>query len=1042
MNVIKSPNDKKEYRVIKLDNGLTAMLISDLGHLSGEQNELNEVGQASPSGGADSGRESDSDEESLSSDSYVCTSDEELEVDGGGKSSHQETRAQHMAAAALCVQVGSFSDPEDVPGLAHFLEHMLFMGNEKYPRENYYDSAVARYGGSDNAFTDCERTIYYFTVRPKYLREVLDIFASCFTSPLLNVNSMEREIEAVDSEFSLSSPRDSDRMDLLLGSCAKKGHPMTNFFWGNTKTLKDDPKLKNINVCERLKAFWKRYYSSHCMTLAVTSTETLDVLEGWVREKFSSIPCNGLPPPSFEDLEFPFQTEGFHKLYKVIPVKEMHRLVLSWALPPMQKFYRVKPLRYLGWILGHEGKGSIMAFLRRRFWAFELEAGNGGDGFEFNSTCSLFRINIELTEKGMDNVFEVISVVFQYLTMLRMAGPQKKIFEEVKDIEDNYFRFQEEVDKSDYVEEIAQNMQCFPSEHYLVGDKLYFDYDEEVIRACEDELTFENANVIIFSSRFATEDICNERETWTRAAYCHDDFPEDWVKHLNELEVHPDLHLPEENHFIAKIFTLKEEPAFTGDKYPIKIFEDDHGALWYKKDAKFNVPKGYICFHLISPLGRQSAKNAAAMDLWMSCLHQILSEDLYPAVAALLSYALYADDSGLVLQVSGFDHTLKLLFEEMLIRVVNFSPSESLFVTMKNQLFKSYYNILIKPGKLSKDVRLTIIQKSYWSVVDKRIALKEISRDDLLNFSKTFLSSIYFEGLVQGNYMIEEALSLCAIVKEQTNAVPLSQDCFFQQQTMHIPDGEAFCCVKSFSPTDPNSVVVNYYQSQPGTIKTSCLMELLLSIMEEPCFDILRTKETLGYDVSCSYKCNYGIIGFCVMVRSPSNKFSCTYVDQRIEAFLRVFASEIQSLSEEEFSIQKSSLIDQKKCEDLNLKEEASRNWSEIVEKNYLFDRLHKEIECLQTLTLEELQSYAQEHLLLNGPKIRKLGVQVVGPTGIVPNASKIQHESAGNENVNTTEELVYDLHFLGPSESDENFVSDILEYRSGLKAYEHWKIV
>jgi len=42
------------------------------------------------------------------------------------------------SAAALDVKVGSSFEPNDALGLAHFLEHMLFMGSEKYPEENHY----------------------------------------------------------------------------------------------------------------------------------------------------------------------------------------------------------------------------------------------------------------------------------------------------------------------------------------------------------------------------------------------------------------------------------------------------------------------------------------------------------------------------------------------------------------------------------------------------------------------------------------------------------------------------------------------------------------------------------------------------------------------------------------------------------------------------------------------------------------------------------------------------------------------------------------
>jgi hypothetical protein len=49
---------------------------------------------------------------------------------------------QLQAALAMCVGVGSFSDPWSVQGVAHFLEHMVFMGSEKYPRENDFSSFI------------------------------------------------------------------------------------------------------------------------------------------------------------------------------------------------------------------------------------------------------------------------------------------------------------------------------------------------------------------------------------------------------------------------------------------------------------------------------------------------------------------------------------------------------------------------------------------------------------------------------------------------------------------------------------------------------------------------------------------------------------------------------------------------------------------------------------------------------------------------------------------------------------------------------------
>lgn len=55
------------------------------------------------------------------------------------------------------------SDPEKVPGLAHFLEHMLFLGTEKYPVEGQYRQFLTRHGGIENAYTIYENTNFYFS---------------------------------------------------------------------------------------------------------------------------------------------------------------------------------------------------------------------------------------------------------------------------------------------------------------------------------------------------------------------------------------------------------------------------------------------------------------------------------------------------------------------------------------------------------------------------------------------------------------------------------------------------------------------------------------------------------------------------------------------------------------------------------------------------------------------------------------------------------------------------------------------------------------
>ncbi|RTZ72242.1 MAG: peptidase M16, partial [Gammaproteobacteria bacterium] len=124
------------------------------------------------------------------------------------------------AAAALTVGVGSTSDPPGRDGLAHFLEHMLFMGTEQYPDVDDYSDFIKKNGGMDNAFTAGGQTTYYFDIKPEALEPALDRFAQFFIAPLMDARYVEREKHAVESEYQLKLKDDTRR----IGAAQKQSY--------------------------------------------------------------------------------------------------------------------------------------------------------------------------------------------------------------------------------------------------------------------------------------------------------------------------------------------------------------------------------------------------------------------------------------------------------------------------------------------------------------------------------------------------------------------------------------------------------------------------------------------------------------------------------------------------------------------------------------------------------------------------------------------------------------------------------------------------
>jgi len=125
------------------------------------------------------------------------------------------------AACAVGIGVGSWSDfyaasrgavdGGPIWGLAHFVEHMVFLGTEKFPEESYYTKFLGKNGGTHNAFTAHEQTQFIFDVNPKALEECLSIFSDFFKKPLFEASCTDRELNAVNSEDQMNQQSDPHR---------------------------------------------------------------------------------------------------------------------------------------------------------------------------------------------------------------------------------------------------------------------------------------------------------------------------------------------------------------------------------------------------------------------------------------------------------------------------------------------------------------------------------------------------------------------------------------------------------------------------------------------------------------------------------------------------------------------------------------------------------------------------------------------------------------------------------------------------------------
>lgn len=109
-------------------------------------------------------------------------------------------------------------------------------------------------------------------------------------------------------------------------------------------------------------------------------------------------------------------------------------------MPPLHDLYKSKPHQYVSWIIGYEGKGSLISYLRRKMWCLGIFSGNEESGFEHSSMYALFNLSLMLTEQGHKHLPEVLNAIFSFINLMRKEGPQKRIYDEIYQIKETNFR--------------------------------------------------------------------------------------------------------------------------------------------------------------------------------------------------------------------------------------------------------------------------------------------------------------------------------------------------------------------------------------------------------------------------------------------------------------------------------------------------------------------------------------------------------------------------------------------------------------------------
>lgn len=242
---------------------------------------------------------------------------------------------------------------------------------------------------------------------------------------------------------------------------------------------------------------------------------------------------------------------------------------------------------------------------------------------------------------------------------------------------------------------------------------------------------------------------------------------------------------------------------------------------------------------------------------------------------------------------------------------------------------------------------------------------------------------------------------------------------------LKLPAGASNLLVRPFDQTQCGSVVINHYQIGPISHRVKVLTELLMDI----CKDSLQEKEELmvrHFSRELTEDC--GILGYFIMGDSIEERYSAADAKKCIDELHEELGSTIENMSADQFQKHIASVIEEKIPNDGQLMFEALRNWFEIVNGEYRFDRHQKENEILRTISQSELLEFHCEH---SGANERKLSIQCIGYT---KETGLIEWGQIDEEKQNFPESIV---HVDSETMDSGTVIRDITEFKKNLEVYQ-----
>lgn len=842
----------------------------------------------------------------------------------------------NLASAAMAVGVGSYANPDDAQGLAHFLEHMLFLGTEKYPSEKEYGEYLEQNGGRSNAYTSSDLTNYHFEVYPVAFEGALDRFAQFFIAPLFTEEFTEREMNAVDSEFEKNREVDDWRQQYLFGQHVRPGHPQNQFATGNLDSLKDVSR-------ETLIDFYRKYYSADRMALSLVSPLPLDEMEDWVREYFSAISGRGdhyASTDRFDRLTYPsdvLEPLDAYRLLQIQATEDRREFSLIFSLPSLEDDWDAKTARMISHIVGYEGEGSLLSDLK----SFGLASALAGSIWEPTPDYAWLYVSVELTPAGLADTDRVAQLVLGYFKKLREEPYPDYIYKEMATMARLDELYTDKGEGAGRALALANRILSVPLANAIRAPYLYLREDPDEYATILDQIVPENMLAILMAKGLQTDTV----EPIYGTEYKYEEITGERFEQLTEAPILPEFTLPAPNPFVPDQVELLSER-------PIKLIDRPGLLLLYGQDTTFQRPKVTMTFRFRPVWDATTVEDEALLDLLQACFYEAINETGYAASSAGANYAFSTTFEELSLSFSGYSESVETLCNQFVPELRSFELSPIQFAAVKDRLLRGWKNEIF--GNAFRFIRYyqrQIAEEASYLPWEKAAVAENFTLEDVYAFRDRVFSRGRIEALVYGNATSEEAIDRAESVSDALGFEIASPEETYDTRLIDIAPGEHLF-FEDVLPSN-NSCYREDFVVGPDTPHNRMALAVASKLIGTPYYAELRTRQQLGYVVwSGEFSRKDRLM---IMFLIQSGDYDPIELKTRSDTFIAGLPDLLAQMPPEAFAQAQAAVRSQLEEKPTSIAEKAQRFASLAFEYDQDWERLQNALDALETLTIDDV---------------------------------------------------------------------------------------